>query len=103
MDYWTIITKWLEAYVIPNQESSTVAEALVTNFFCHFRVPQELHSDEGREWVRHAPHPAPTIGQHGRMLHQNGQGTPMKSRRITPEGLGLKITHLPPCLQGMNS
>jgi hypothetical protein len=41
MDYFT---KWLEAYTIPNQEASKVAEALVTNFFCHFRVPGELHS-----------------------------------------------------------
>jgi hypothetical protein len=30
MDY---LTKWLEVYTIPNQEASTVAEALVTNFF----------------------------------------------------------------------
>jgi hypothetical protein len=31
-------TKWLEAYAIPNQEASMVVEALVTNFFCGFRV-----------------------------------------------------------------
>jgi hypothetical protein len=41
MDYFT---KWPEAYTIPNQE----AEALVTNFFCRFGVPKELHSDQGR-------------------------------------------------------
>jgi hypothetical protein len=39
--------KWPEANAIPNQEASTVTEALVTNFFCHFRVPKELHSDRG--------------------------------------------------------
>jgi hypothetical protein len=33
------LTKWPEAYTIPNQEASTVAEALVTNFFCRFKVP----------------------------------------------------------------
>jgi hypothetical protein len=38
-------TKWPEAYAIPNQQASTVAKALVTNFFCHFEVPWELHSD----------------------------------------------------------
>jgi hypothetical protein len=32
MDYFT---KWPVAYAIPNQEASTVADALVTNFFCH--------------------------------------------------------------------
>jgi hypothetical protein len=41
MDYFT---KWPEAYAIPNQEAATVAEALVTNFFCRFGVPRELHS-----------------------------------------------------------
>jgi transposase InsO family protein len=40
-------TKWPEDYAIPNQEAWTVAEALVTNFFCHFRIPRELHSDQG--------------------------------------------------------
>jgi hypothetical protein len=44
MDYFT---QWLEAYAIPNRESSTVAEALVTNFFCRFGVPRELRSDQG--------------------------------------------------------
>jgi hypothetical protein len=31
MDYFM---KWLEAYTILNQEASTVAEALATNFLC---------------------------------------------------------------------
>jgi hypothetical protein len=47
MDYFT---KWPEAYAIPSQEASTVAEALVTNFFCRFGVPRELHSDQGRNF-----------------------------------------------------
>jgi hypothetical protein len=29
-------TKQPESYAIPNQEASTVAEMLVTNFFCRF-------------------------------------------------------------------
>jgi transposase InsO family protein len=37
-----------EVYAIPNQEASTVADALVTNFFCRFRVPREFYSDQGR-------------------------------------------------------
>jgi hypothetical protein len=45
MEYFT---KWPEAYALPNQEASSVAEALVTNFFCRFRIPRELHSDQGR-------------------------------------------------------
>jgi hypothetical protein len=44
MDYFT---NWLEAYTIPNQEVSTVLEALVSNFLCHSRIPRELHNDYG--------------------------------------------------------
>jgi hypothetical protein len=47
MDYFT---KWPEAYAIPDQETSTVADALVTNFFCRFEIPRELHSDQGRNF-----------------------------------------------------
>jgi hypothetical protein len=44
MDYFT---RWPEAYAIPIQEASTVAEALLTSFFCRFRIPRELHSNQG--------------------------------------------------------
>ena len=47
MDYFT---KWPEVYAIPNQEASTVADTLVTHFFCRFGVPIELHSDQGRNF-----------------------------------------------------
>jgi hypothetical protein len=47
MDYFM---KWLEACTIPNQEASTVEETLVTNYYCRFIVPQELHSDQGRNF-----------------------------------------------------
>jgi hypothetical protein len=47
MDYFS---NWPEAYAIPNQEAATVAEALVTKFFCRFGVPLELHSDQGRSF-----------------------------------------------------
>jgi transposase InsO family protein len=47
MDYFA---KWLGAYAIPNQEASTVAEALVFNFFCRFSIPQKLYSDQGRNF-----------------------------------------------------
>jgi hypothetical protein len=44
IDYFT---KWPEVYAITNHEASTVAEALVTNFFCRFSTPRELQSDQG--------------------------------------------------------
>jgi hypothetical protein len=46
MDYFT---KWPEVYAIPNQESSTVGEALFSNF-SHFAVLLELHGDQGRNF-----------------------------------------------------
>jgi hypothetical protein len=47
MDY---LTKWPEAYAIPNHGASTVAETLVTYFFCRLGVPREFHSDQGRNF-----------------------------------------------------
>jgi hypothetical protein len=103
MDYFT---KWLEAYTIPNQEASTVTEVLVTNFFCLFRVLRELPSDQGYNFKlsdtegfatpgsKQVANHVPAIGQHGRELHQNDQGKPMKGHCIAPEGLGCKIALL---------
>ncbi|GFT84712.1 retrovirus-related Pol polyprotein from transposon 412 [Trichonephila clavipes] len=47
MDYFT---KWPEAYSIPNQEASTVAEVLVQHWISRFGVPLQLHSDQGRNF-----------------------------------------------------
>jgi hypothetical protein len=47
MDYFL---KWPEAYIIPNQEASTVVELLVSNFFCPFGVPWDLHSDQDHDF-----------------------------------------------------
>jgi hypothetical protein len=45
MDYFT---KWLEVYTIPNQESVTLVDTLVTNLYYHFGVPRELsNSNKG--------------------------------------------------------
>ena len=46
-DYFT---KLVEAYAIPNQEATTVAGKLVDNMFCHFGLPQQLHSDMGAQF-----------------------------------------------------
>ncbi|GFX72042.1 retrovirus-related Pol polyprotein from transposon 412 [Trichonephila clavipes] len=47
MDYFT---KWPEAYPIPDQEASTVAEVLVQRWISRFGVPVQLHSDQGRNF-----------------------------------------------------
>ena len=47
MDYFT---KWPEAYALPNHGAEMVADVLVGQFFTQFGVPDELHSDQGREF-----------------------------------------------------
>ena len=46
-DYFT---RWVEAYAIPNQEAIMVATKLVDEMFCLFSVPEQLHSDQGRQF-----------------------------------------------------
>ena len=46
-DYFT---KWMEAYALPDSKAETVAQAFVENFVCRYGVPQELHSDQGRNF-----------------------------------------------------
>ncbi len=41
--------KWIEAYAIPNQEAETVADRFA-DFVCHFGIPKEVHSDQGRNF-----------------------------------------------------
>ncbi|UYV82442.1 K02A2.6-like, partial [Cordylochernes scorpioides] len=47
MDYFT---KWPVAVPIPDQEASTVSEALLQDWVCIFGVPRILHSDQGRNF-----------------------------------------------------
>jgi hypothetical protein len=83
-------------------------DVLVTNFFCRFGIPRELHSGQGRNFefrllqeilqrlgvskTRTPPPPAPAVGRHGGTLYQNGRGTIAEGRRIQPEGLGRYAT-----------
>ncbi|GFY31201.1 retrovirus-related Pol polyprotein from transposon 412 [Trichonephila clavipes] len=47
MDYFT---KWPEAYPIPDQEASAVADVLVQHWISQFGVPLQLHSDQGKNF-----------------------------------------------------
>jgi len=44
------MTKWTEAYPLPNEEASTCMTALYNNFFSRFGLPTQLHSDQGRNF-----------------------------------------------------
>ena len=46
-DYFT---RWTEAYAIPNQEATTIAQKLTDEFFFRFSIPEQLHSDQGRNF-----------------------------------------------------
>jgi len=46
-DYFT---RWMEAFVILNQEAATIANKLVNEVFMCFGVPTQLHSDQGQQF-----------------------------------------------------
>ena len=52
-DYFT---KWAEVYAIPNQEATTIAQKLTDEMFCRFSPPEQLHSDQGRQFESHVIH-----------------------------------------------
>ena len=41
---------WMEVIPVPNQEARTVAEKLVDEVFLRFSAPEQLHSDQGRQF-----------------------------------------------------
>ena len=53
-DYFT---KWIEAYALPDQEATNVAKKLVDEFFCPFSVPEQLHSDQGKQFESNSSPP----------------------------------------------
>ena len=40
----------MEAYAIPQQEASTVAQKLTDEMCCRFLPPEQLHSDQGKQF-----------------------------------------------------
>jgi hypothetical protein len=41
------MTKWIEAIPLPNQESVTIADALMREVICRYRLPRKTISDQG--------------------------------------------------------
>lgn len=46
-DYFT---KWKEAFAIENYTALTVADRLVIEFICKYGCPEQIHTDQGREF-----------------------------------------------------
>jgi hypothetical protein len=44
------VSALFERTAIPKQEATMVADVLVTNFFYCFRMPKELHSNQGQSF-----------------------------------------------------
>ena len=45
-----LFTRWMEAFSIPNQEASTVANIFVDKVFMCYAIPKQLHSDQGPQF-----------------------------------------------------
>ena len=45
-----LFTRWMEAFSIPNQEASTVANVLVDEVFMRYAIPKQLNSDQGPQF-----------------------------------------------------
>ena len=43
-------TKWVEAYAIPDQTASTIADVVVKEFIARFGTPLEIHTDQGKNF-----------------------------------------------------
>lgn len=48
MDYFT---KWSEAYLILDQETSTIAEVLLQQWVSRCGTPLQIHSDQGTNFT----------------------------------------------------
>jgi len=44
------MTKWDEAYALPNEEASTCMDALYNGFFARFGISNQIHCDQGRNF-----------------------------------------------------
>ena len=48
LDY---LTKWVEAFAIPDQRAETITKLFVENIICRHGVPEQLLSDRGTNFL----------------------------------------------------
>ena len=46
-----VFSRYVEALPLPDQKTETIADALVNKYFCKYGVCEELHTDNGRNFV----------------------------------------------------
>ena len=99
MDYFT---KWPEAYLLPNQEATTVANVLIGEFFSRMGIPLEIHSNQGRNFESNVfqeickllhikktrTTPAPPVRWNGRVTKSYNRSSTGNICVRKPEGLG---------------
>ena len=47
-DYYT---RFAEAYSLPDNEATTVADKLLTEFICRYGLPLQMHTDQGAQFT----------------------------------------------------
>jgi hypothetical protein len=48
-------TKYAFVTVVENKEAETVAKAILSEWFCKFGIPAQIHTDGGKEFVNKLP------------------------------------------------
>ncbi|KAL5469080.1 hypothetical protein EMCRGX_G030273 [Ephydatia muelleri] len=110
-DYFT---RWVEVYAIPNQEAVTVAEKLVNEMFCRFSPPEQLHSDQGRQFESKLIGEVLVPRGQSRKLHHPWKGPYRVQERIGEsdykirawKGKSTQVVHfdrLKPCIEGIQA
>ena len=51
VEFMNHLTKWAEAFTVPDQSTETIARLLVEEIFCRHGAPQELLSDHGANFL----------------------------------------------------
>ena len=44
------LSKWMEAYPVPNIDAKTIVETFVMEFISHFGIPVQIKSDRGKQF-----------------------------------------------------
>ncbi len=63
------VSKWAEAYALPNHKAETVADCIVKRWIAHQEIPVRIHSENTPEFRGHG------ITQLKKMLSMNGTVT----------------------------